>query len=475
MNLIYSEFKRKFSLSMYKNLKIKLGEMTFTKDFVNDTFGDLYPIIQQSADCIEKVENNFYILSKGHSKRLFCQFFPYATYEVSVNTTDGEIGFCFQLPNAETTVSVNKDKLICVCEKGINEVQLPSFIKRELTMIISCRPGAFDVYFKNQGKPEYVCTFYDETFKDSNTQSIFSNGYASLFVSGNITVKEVLSYIDNGVSIADIRPIKYEDGEILYEQGKIYLTASIRMQEGTFQGMFSWVPGTAEFQMTGALFYDCGDGKWRGYVAPVILYHRGNKQWYVWVSSFGHEHILAHSVFDGDPRFGVNVVDVEFMKKASSNDDISAFVGFVGDEDPDLFYDEKTDRWLMAICRINPKTKQYTYVFFESYNPFDGYTYIGRGPDGTETGGSFVKINGELLFVCGNNYNEKSDYRIYSKDGMKKASFNYPDGGFRGWGTVIPVKIGSRTRYFWLTFDRHNGSDYNWSYGNLYCFEAEIL
>ena len=30
-----------------------------------------------------------------------------------------------------------------------------------------------------------------------------------------------------------------------------------------------------------------------------------------------------------------------------------------------------------------------------------------------------------------------------------------------------------RTRYFWLTFDRHKGSDYNWSYGNLYCFEAK--
>ena len=55
---------------------------------------------------------------------------------------------------------------------------------------------------------------------------------------------------------------------------------------------------------------------------------------------------------------------------------------------------------------------------------------------------------------------------------MQIAAFNYPDGGFRGWGTVVPIKLGSRNRYFWLTFDRHNGSNYNWSYGNLYCFEA---
>ena len=57
---------------------------------------------------------------------------------------------------------------------------------------------------------------------------------------------------------------------------------------------------------------------------------------------------------------------------------------------------------------------------------------------------------------------------------METAKFNYPDGGFRGWGSVFPVKSGSRTRYFWLTFDRHNGSDYNWSYGNLYCFEMTV-
>lgn len=64
MNLIYSEFKRKFSVSMYKNLKLKLGEMTFTKDFINDSCGNLYPVIQKSEDCIEIIEDNLYVLRK---------------------------------------------------------------------------------------------------------------------------------------------------------------------------------------------------------------------------------------------------------------------------------------------------------------------------------------------------------------------------------------------------------------------------
>ena len=471
-NLFSSEFKRKFSLSMYKNLKIKLGEMSFFKDFSNDLRGDLYPLTQKKTDCVECVENNCYVIKGGAVKRLFCQFFPFASYEITCNAVKGDVGFCFQLPDSEARILTNGDQVKYSCAGHLETCDVPEFVGSRLTMIVSCRPGGFDVYFKNNGKPEFLRTFYEESFKNSNLHSLFSDGYVFLYATEGATISEVLSYIDNGISIADIRPIKYENGEPMLEQGRIYLTASVRMQEGAFQGVFSWIPGTAEFEMTGALFYDSGDGKWRNYVAPVILYHRAEKQWYVWVSSFEHEHILAYGAFGGDPRFGVNVVDVKLMEKASDTAEMTAFAGFKGDEDPDLFYDEENHRWLMAICRIDPKTQSYVYVFFESKDAFCHYTYIGRGKDGAETGGSFVKINREIFFICGNDFKATSEYRVYSKQGMQTATFNYPDGGFRGWGTVVPIKMGSRTRYFWLTFDRHNGSAYNWSYGNLYCFEA---
>ena len=237
--------------------------------------------------------------------------------------------------------------------------------------------------------------------------------------------------------------------------------------------MFAWVPGTADLEMTGALYSDTGDGFWCGDVAASVLYHREKKQWYLWVCSFSHGHILAHSVFEGDPRFGVNVIDVELMPKAPAGAGIECFAGFEGDEDPDFFYDTERNKWLMAVCRLDPADRKYRYVFFESDEPFSGYTCKGVGLPGEETGGSFVMIGDELHFICGNSFTDRSDYRVYRRDGMHKAAFRFPDGGFRGWGTVIPVKQGSRTRYYRLTFDRHNGSDYNWSYGNLYGFEAE--
>lgn len=457
---------------MYKNLKIGLGEMSFLKDFVADTRNNLYPLTEKSDDLCERIENNLYKVEKGKAKRMFCQFFPFATYELTALTSDGKVGFCFEIVGAKARVFTNGETLFYSCGEKTETVKLPDFAKKETTLIVSCRPGAFDIYLKNGGSIQFLHTFLEDAFKNSNNHQLFKDGYVSLLTEGKVTVSGVQSYVDNGVSIADMRFIKYENGEIICEQGKVYFTASIRMQEGVFQGVFSWVPGTTHFELTGALFYDCGDGFWRGYVAPVILYCRKENKWYLWASSFGDEHILVHSRFEGDVRFGVNVVDVQFMEKATKDSSLNDFVGFKGDEDPDLFYDEENDRWLLAICRVDTSVMQYRYFFYESKEPFANFKYLGKGYDGSETGGSFVKVENELFFLCGYGQTYDSKYRIYGKDFVKDAKFNFADGGMRGWGSVAPIKTGSRTRYYWLTFDRHNGSDYNWSYGNIYCFEA---
>ena len=472
MELLNTEFKRKFSVSTYKNMKLSLAEMSFFKDFVNDTRGALYPVLDKTDDCAEAVENNRYKLTCGKVTRLFCEFFPYATYELTASISGGVAGFLFAFPTFDAVITACEGSVQYSCGDNSTECKLPECDDGIVTLIVSCRPGAFDVYFKNNGAARYLCTFTEDKLKDSSREAFFAESKVALTASGSVVVESVLAYMDNGISIADIRPVRYENGDIITEQGKVYLTASIRMQAGAYQGVFSWVPGTCELELTGAVFYDAGDGKWCGDVASSLLYHRGEKMWYLWVCSFSHGHILGHSVFEGDVRFGVNVVDIKLMEKAPEGADISEFLAFTGDEDPDLFYDEAENRWLMAICRIDPETKGYRYVFFESEKLFGGYKFIGAGKKGAETGGSFVRVNGEIFFICGNDFHAVSDYRIYHKNGMTNAKFDYPDGGFRGWGTLMPIKAGGRTRYYWLTFDRHKGSDYNWSYGNLYCFEA---
>ncbi len=461
---------RIFSMNMYKNLKLSLGKLTLTNDFVNDKRGNLYPIINKSEDCIEYIKENRHCVEKGTVERFIGQFFPYATYEISFDQLNGKVGFIFNTKTLKASLIYDGSMVEFTDGDKVEKYNLSEKID---TIIVSCRPCAFDLYSFKNDSAYFIHTFTSEMFEKSDKYEEFSTGYVSFAASG-VKITSGSFYIDCGISQADIRPIRYEDGTAIHENGKIFFTVSIRMQARTFQGVFSWVAGTAEFELIGALFFDSGDGRWCGDVATSLIYNRPTDEWYLWVASFSHGHILGHASFKGEPRFGVNVIDIELMKE-SDNDNIFMHNGYPGDEDPDMIYVKEVGKWYMAICRKDPKIKAYRYVFFESDKPFENYKYIGCGNDGNETGGSFVKINDQWHFVCGNSFEATSDYRIYNEDGMYNPSFDFCDGGFRGWGTIVPIQMGTRTRYFWLTFDRHNGSDYNWSYGNLYCFELLYL
>ncbi len=469
-------FRRQFAVTMYKDLRLKLAGMSFYKDFVNDTRGDPYPVLHSVGNPAERVEGNCWLVSGGQVDRWMAPFFPYASYEFTAEmSSDGAVGFVLTLPGGSARLLFDREGMDYTCGGTHFRRSFAAEYEGPITRIVTCRPGAFDLYARHNGKAEFLCTVEEAAFAASNRYEDFRAGYAALCVRGTALVSEAVSYIDNGISTADIRPIRYENGEVMIESGRIYFTASIRLQAQMLQGVFSWIPGTAELELTGALFFDPGDGTWNGDVAASILYHREWKQWLLWVCSFSHGHILGHAAFGGDPRFGVNVIDIELMEKAGEGTPRSEFVGFEGDEDPDFVWDAEKKCWRMAICRLDPEARDYRYHFFESGRPFDGYRLIGRGLAGAETGGSFVTVSGERLFVCGNDYKTRSDYRIYSGDGMVNAKFDFPDGGFRGWGTLMPIPVGSRTRLFWLTFDRHNGSSFEWSYGNLYGFEGDPI
>ncbi len=468
-------FKRKFSMPMFKNLYIKLGEMSFSKDFIKAVeVADLYPIIEKSSDCDEFIKENLYHLKNGTVERWFCEFFPHASYEIFADIIDGKAGLSFKLPDAKAEVLFDENNLYFTCGETTDISALPEYINGDVDMVVTCEPSYFNIYFRINGELEHFKSYCIAEFADSHNYKLFSNGYAGIKAEGDIIIRKASAYLDNGVSQADMRPIRYENGDIMVESGKIYMTISARQHMGGYQAIYSWVPGTAEIEMCGAIFFDCGDNRWCGDIASSILFNRKTHQWYIWYASFSHGHILGHSVVENDVRFGINVIDSKLMDKAQENSDRREFLGFPSDEDPDFFYDEKTDKWYMAICRHDPEISRYKYHFFESDKPFEDYKFIGKGVDGSETGGSFVRINNERHFVCGNGFKVTSNYRIYSKDGVQDAVFDYPDGGYRGWGTLMPIKSGSRTRYFWWTFDRQKGGDGTWTYGNIYCFEADI-
>ena len=483
MNFSDMTFIRKFSMNLYKNLNIPLSKMSFTSDFLNTVRGNPYPLISADENVSEHANASGYSVSGGTAERLMAEFFPFATYKMKISSLFGKAGFVFVGPDARCEVLLEKDEwdthVTVKHNDGEEKFPLHRDIYDDFALLITARPGHFDVYTAEGDAIEFLATAKVPCFANSTKIPFYQKTKAHTYISGNAYIKCAESYIDCGISQADIRPFRYENGELIMENGRVFLAISSRMATGGHQSVLSWLPGTADFRMEGALYYsNPDDDAIHGEVAASYVFNRMDGKWHVWIRNGSAGHVLAYASFDFDIRFGINILDVKPLPiMTPENLDDRVLLGKKADEDPDFTYDAERKKWLFALCRVDEETHKYRYFFFESDRPDSGYEFVGLGPAGEETGGSIVRLDGKIFFVCGNSFSATSDYRVYEWgkfDTFTNLKCDYPDGGFRGWGTVMPIRYGSRIRYFWLTFDRKLLSKtFNWSYGNLYCFEAE--
>ena len=92
MHSIYEmKFRRRFSINPYKTLRMKLGEMSCCKNWVDDRRGEPYPVLESTEtdemrmsetlpDARYRAEN--YTSEPLVKARLLGQHFPYATYDI---------------------------------------------------------------------------------------------------------------------------------------------------------------------------------------------------------------------------------------------------------------------------------------------------------------------------------------------------------------------------------------------------------
>ena len=624
-------FHRLFSINPYRSLRMKLCEMSFCKDWPHTDRGEPYPIVREVGAALgEKVEDGriaFSADAPGERARLIGRFFPYASSEVCVDALDGEgarVGLEFAVRSGRGSPYTAEDAPglcvfveragaeVCVCHEefvGGRSLGVVRHGTRAFTpggvLFVSAHGAFFDV---SLGR-EFVCTLQAEGFSDICRRSAFMNAGVSLYVAlpagGRAAVSRAESFLDGGLSHADMKPVRYEDGTPILENGRLFLTLSSRLQAGAYQYVVSWNPSTCELRPEGAIFFDYGDGRWCADVAISLIYHRERREWLFWATAFSHGHILCHGTSAGDPRFGITVLDATLMEaqkpgsdvsngglpiqtsgaekdgelaqtkdcacgkagaarafasdevlsvqagvarisasddvlsvqaggrvaemdggqaqtkecacgkvgaarafasddvlsvqvgaaRASASDDVlsvqaggrgasvaeldddTLWLAKTGDEDPDFTYDRERGKWYMTICR-SVKGAGYRYFLFESDEPFSGYRHVCHTESGENTGGLMVRIRGRRALVCGSDFKARAEYRVYPLGDFshfQRLTCDFDDGGFRGWGSLMPVPCGNRTKYVWMTFDRHNGSDYNWSYGNLYAYEAEEM
>lgn len=479
MNFENVVFRRLFSLNMRKKLRIRLAEMSFENDFTVTERGNLYPLISISGNTYEKIENGVYSVRGGSFKRLICEHFPFAEYSMNILMLSGKAGFSFYKNDTVIDLYIESVQGGYKAAYSVNgkvthaDIFVPSDAQ---SVSFGARGKTVDIYYTVNG---HYSLSGSVDIPELESACDYPFPFKALFFceAECFETDKIEAYLDNGLALADIKPIRYTDGSLLMKAGKIYFTMSSRLGAGGYQSVISWIPGTSEFRLEGAIFFDVSKkGKISGDVASCILYDREKEEYLIWMCAFSSGHILGFGRTDSDILHSVSIIDITLMNQKDGASE-TEFYGFDGDEDPDFYYDEKKKKWYLSVCRLrwfNDK-KTYSYVKFESDDPFSGYEFYAATGKTGETGGMTTEIDGKRYFVCGAEMSETSKYRIYDADTLQmitEAEYDYPDGGFRGWGTVFPVKSGNRQRVIQITFDRVLGSDFNWSYGNLYAFEA---
>ena len=84
----------------------------------------------------------------------------------------------------------------------------------------------------------------------------------------------------------DIRPVRFEDGSVIIENGRMFFTVSSRMGTKNYQSVLSLKKDSCEFNLEGAILFDYGDGVLNGDVATSLIFDRNKKEWLFWTCAF---------------------------------------------------------------------------------------------------------------------------------------------------------------------------------------------
>ena len=481
MELYEVMFRRRFSINLFRSLELRVGEMSLHKDWVQTNRGDPYPLLERTGAPEEQVAGNCYILQsasgqQGSVRRLLGSYFPWNNYALQLQEfRDAHIGLVIESRAGRFAVTIDSAGTVCVEENGIRNAEVNA--APALNWTVAFHGTAVSIYRQtDNGCVEVVLDIESELLAALRREDCFLTAKASLWAEvrpgGICCLRSLRWFLSVGISQADPKPIRYEDGTPMLENGRLYLTMSSRCETGCYQSILSWSPTLCDFRMEGALFFDSGDGMWCGDVASSILYDRTRGKWLLWVCAFSHGHVLGYAELPSDPRFGIQVVDIRLMSAQAPPDD-TVFASMTNDEDPDLILVDGI--WHLAICRIGEDGKYHYFHFISERGPFSGFRFVDKTPGGEKTGGMFVRFGNQVSFVCGSDFKRRAVYDVYPLSDFTRCNHlqcDYDDGGFRGWGTVMEIPYGTRCRLVWLTFDRHNGSAWNWSYGNLYVYDS---
>lgn len=268
-------------------------------------------------------------------------------------------------------------------------------------------------------------------------------------------------YLSSGTGQADPKVIHYEDGEPIVVKNKIWLAMTTRGYApipASHQGIYSFDLTTHEWELTGDMCFDKGDGIKRPWHATDVFFDRTDQKWKFLTTSHGDDHKIYYGIFNKDPRFGITEAQANLLQN-----------GVQQGEDPSIIYDLNAGKWRLAMCQS--VAGGFNTVLLESSYWNGPYTLVAKNETTSSTGILIQKIGGKYYVFQGRG---NGNYEALSYPSlMKVTSLNVsPLLNDRNiWPVVIPIASEIGTKYYFLTFDREQITG-TYSYGNLYWYCA---
>ncbi|WP_372721435.1 hypothetical protein [Novipirellula sp.] len=430
----------------------------------------------------------------GSSERWVGGFNPFATYELGLHQFDGSgrIGLSFcdtEQKNFLSACIVAKDgeyqAIEWVVVKDGQEVSRQEYAWPDdvrttgpMRLRVQMLAVGVNLYLESEGKSQLVgYPDFNEHLELRRKDLISRYEFclsSDLEANSFAEIDEVLSALTPGCGQADIRAITNQSGEPLLDQGRVWLTMTVRGRAlpHPMQGVFSMDPSVFDIRFEGIIVFDMGDGLWRNELASHLFYDEASKQWRGWTTGFSalgtkssqEEKAILAVWSDRDPRRGFSIMHAKP-------------IGVTGQhEDPHGVYDSQAGKWRLL---LSEKAGKYRAGMWESDHWDRGYQRL-AGPVEMDSTGTLIQKVGDSRYVFFGSADRKVYIRSYPElKPVGELNMHLPPWnektGTRIWPNIIPLPDGYPAPYIALMMDRQNFPGMpksNWTYGAMYLYHA---
>lgn len=396
-------------------------------------------------------------------------FHPFLCYEVGLDTIAGEQGMAFYSDKQRIVVYKRPGAIGVRTDRETREVpdahDGPMILRTQWTgarlHVFACTESGDSLALSLSAGPAH----WDERSLDDWSWG----AYAKLDANERVSINKVEATLACGTGQADPAIVQHADGSPYIVDGKLYVMLTTRGFEqipDSYQGIYRLDLTTFQWELMGALhFTRQGDHLLHPYHATRVVRDDAHDRWLVMTVSHGEDHCLMQGETRADILHGMHVMDVAPLHEP--------YEATHTNEDPDFLWDAKQKQWILAYVSVMGD-KGYQTILARSKQWNGPYKEVAHSEVGNETGTKLVSLPNTpqryAVLSGGTDYNVLRYPTLEREGGLR---VRYPDGGFRGWASIIRIPWNDSHRWLWITFDR--GRPYGrYSYGTLYIYLSKL-